>query len=187
MERKTLAFTPQWEGPIEGWVVNFISKSVWRVSPQFDFDDLYQDAYLLFLVCCDRYPTVIEAPHFMRLIQTCLRNHVHDLASARTNRSEISMIQMGPGGEEVDIASLRGERCEKMDQLMLDLALEDAPESVRKLVQELVDAPKRPRKKRRLGVRETTNEFLCRIAGCAKWDISSYLRNLIEGEETCIP
>ena len=83
MKRKRL-WTPQWEGAIEGWTINFITRNLWRTTPHHDFDDLYQDGYIYFITCKARYPEVVDPPHFMRLYQISLQNHLHTLSSERT-------------------------------------------------------------------------------------------------------
>ena len=93
--RKRL-WSPQWAGAIEGWTINFVTRNLWRTVPQHDFDDLYQDGYIFFVICKERYPDVVDPQHFMKLFQSCLRNHVHTLSSQRSedfHRRDNGLIQ----------------------------------------------------------------------------------------------
>jgi len=164
MERIQLNFVPSWDGPLEGWCVNYINKNVWRVIPEHDKDDLYQDAFLFFLVCKERYPQVSEPPHFMALMKTCLRNHINELATRRTQRSEVK-----------NFSAVLDDDVERTTGLIEQLGVEDDADGV-DFKMMCGSAPK-PFKRILIaftqnlleynavsGVRETTNGLLCRLA-----------------------
>lgn len=162
MERESLTFVPQWEGSIEGWTINYINKNLWRVQPEHDIDDLYQDGYMFFLECKRRYPQVIDPPHFMRLYQTCLRNHITDLAWKRTQRAEVgSVAEDGTNLLDENNPDVKG-----MNWFEYAVLIADAPPVVAKAVRRLTESTKRQLYCRRPGgLRETRNELLCRLGG----------------------
>jgi hypothetical protein len=82
--KQTLRFSPEFHGPIEGFVVNYTIRNFWRVAHIYEFEDLYQDAHMLFLKCCEQYPHVVDAPHFFALFKRTYVNHITDLANDRT-------------------------------------------------------------------------------------------------------
>lgn len=79
-QRNRVVFTPQWSGAIEGWTRTFIKANNWRCDRIHTPADLLQDAYITFLKISERYPRVIDAPHFMRLYQRTIWNQMHDQA-----------------------------------------------------------------------------------------------------------
>lgn len=81
--KKSKWLVPQWEGPIEGWVVNMMSKHYWRVEATLERSDLIQEAYVVFLRCKEAYAGKIKASepqHFMSLFQRSFLNTIHDLS-----------------------------------------------------------------------------------------------------------
>lgn len=73
----------------EGYIINFC-KETWRESRLslggYEFDDLLQEAAIVFLVCRDRYAGKVDNPRwFMALFSRALYNRFVDLQ--RTNRS----------------------------------------------------------------------------------------------------
>lgn len=196
MDREHLP-TRQWKGSIEGWVVNYLSANAWRTQPEHDFDDLLQEAYILFMVCQERYTHVTEERHFFSLFRRALTNRVNDLSVVRSKRHEQTLYPTGPEGDEqaastflacsnddergVDHGS--GESVADTD-LRLDLA--GAPEPVAQVAAMLSDPdPLRFRYLRTAdGVRQTTNEFLCYLAGVdpTEYNLSRWLRKVLRGE-----
>lgn len=73
-------YVPEFKGPIEGWVVNFLTKNLWRVSRTMDRDDCMQEAQLVFLRVKRTYPNVTDAPHFMALFKTSWTRRFDDLS-----------------------------------------------------------------------------------------------------------
>lgn len=175
-KRSVIKWSPRWEGEIEGWVINFIQRNVWRVSPEHGPDDLYQDAYIYFMDCKDRYPRVVDPPHFMRLFQTCLRNHLHTLASKRSTRAEIRFSSYDDEGGDT-LEQLIAAPDHLLAEVELALRTEDATEPLKRLFAACM-ARANPAPFRKIwGQRETTNERLCRLA---KVDPTTPLRQMVE-------
>lgn len=95
MARKTIQFTPTWQGPIENYVLRHVRANVWRTLPELDGDDLYQEAYLVFMRICDRYPEVGCLEHFLGLFIVSWKNRLHQLASDRTAKKEVRVSSAG--------------------------------------------------------------------------------------------
>lgn len=81
---------PKFEGPIEGYVVNYLTKNHWRIKNTHDHLDAKQEAYAVFLRCAAKYPTV-EPAHFMALFKTAWHNEFVDLSHKATAvRNEVA-------------------------------------------------------------------------------------------------
>lgn len=164
MERKRLPWEPEWEGPIKGWTINFIKRNYWRVASHYEFEDLLQEAYIKYLQICNAYPNVMQPAHFMRLYQVALRNHMHDLANAVTR--EVT--------ELVDPEVLGQVPAANGHYGFINTLVRQAPEEVKLFLEKLADddgaIEMRQPRQYTLGywlsyIRETNNEFYCRILG----------------------
>lgn len=69
----------KFEGPIQGWTVNWLTENGWRFEPYHERGDMLQNAYIVFLKCSSRYPEV-EPRHFMALYQTAWKRYCINLA-----------------------------------------------------------------------------------------------------------
>lgn len=179
MDRPKLDFVPEWQGPIEGFAVNYMNRNLWRVEPEHDFDDLMQDAYLYFLICCQSYPNVSEAKHFMALFRVCLFNHMCYLSSTRSKRREYFAYDI----DEAGVDKFAG-RTKVQEECEIRLLMEEAPQAVQALLESLEGMDKPMKFKKSKGIRETTNEFLCRIVGFnpAVTDMRTIFESWMKGE-----
>ena len=75
-----LNFTPEFNPILRNWTLKFIKNNKWRCDSIHGFDDLMQDAYLLFVKVSTSYPRVMDPKHFMALYKTTLKNSMHDHA-----------------------------------------------------------------------------------------------------------
>lgn len=171
--RDKLAFEPQWEGAIEGWARKYARRNYWRVAKIMDFEDLMQDAYVKYLQCCQKYPGVNTPQWFMRLFQTAFHNHIHTLSSKQSSmgeRVETIRTEEGEHDSEYIVDNVVGE---VTNSGRLAVLLDQMPEEARELVISMAtDDPGKFRQerircelKRGLTIRETTNEYWCRIMG----------------------
>jgi hypothetical protein len=126
-----------------------------------------------------RVPTKNDRRNFMALVRTTYLRHITDLANERTATPERTISQMHRADET---ASDWMERHGPTDSSLGDLAvlLTQAPEEIRNLIEALTgDATealkyqrhmlsgkkcKSPMLKGKLCVRETTQQYLCRLA-----------------------
>ena len=51
----TIVYVPTWAGVIEGWTRKTSNQLAWRTDPDFSFDDLLQEAWIVFNRCADRW------------------------------------------------------------------------------------------------------------------------------------
>ena len=73
--KKTIPFTPRWQGPIQGHAVNTVKSFFPKLCADHEFDDLMQEAYIVFIKCSRRYKGVVDNPAwFMALFRNALRN-----------------------------------------------------------------------------------------------------------------
>ncbi len=86
--RKRLSWSPQWEGLVKGYARSYINQHIWRCDPIHTTDDLLQEAYLIYIKICERYPRVNSQRHFVSLFKTALRNYIHDLSRQQRLRLE---------------------------------------------------------------------------------------------------
>ena len=93
LSNRVQIWKPRWEPEIRGWSFNYIQKNKWRYEHTNDIEDLMQDAYLMFLRVSDSYPRVVDAPHFMALFKTSLRNMLAD--KAREYERKLHLIDEG--------------------------------------------------------------------------------------------
>jgi len=78
-----MPYSPEFKGPIEGYVVNHLHRNHWRVVRTHDWEDAMQEAYAVFLRCSARYE--VEGPaHFMALFKTAWANEFNDLSTSST-------------------------------------------------------------------------------------------------------
>lgn len=84
-------FTPEFKGPIEGWIVNHMTQHYWKVQATMTRMDVMQEAYYIFLRLSKKYAeTVTEPEHFMALFKTAWSRHYIDLAKKDSScRTEV--------------------------------------------------------------------------------------------------
>lgn len=187
MLKRRFKFVPTWEGPIEAWAIGYALTNVWRVQPEHDVDDIMQEARILFLRCRELYwPNVQEPKHFMALFKMAFTNKIINLSNRRTRRGEV----------QIDYDSIEAKRRvadHALDEVdIYDLA--SANEPLERLIRQLVDSTMSPRPMR-LGKgqpfrrkRETTNQFLARIAGVdASTDVAALILGILQGDKVAIP
>lgn len=138
LERKAL-WEPAWKGPIEGWTVNFTAKNLWRVAPLYEFEDLIQDAYTVFLRCVRAYPEVFEPAHFMSLYQRSVMRHVIDLSNCRSAERQVRP----PKGElREELRERIAQPSKDLQEVDLNLLLEDAPKALQDFAEAFYALPR---------------------------------------------
>ena len=73
-------YLPRFEGPIEGYVKNYLAKHYWKVASSMEHDDCMQEAFLVFLRCAEKYGVMDSPQHFMALFKTAWIRHYTDMA-----------------------------------------------------------------------------------------------------------
>lgn len=133
-------FVPEFKGPIEGWVVNYLKGNAWRVARTMEFDDCMQEAHLVFLRVARTYPDVTDPPHFMALFKTSWERRFVDLVreDARVRENEVA-VDFAPSddGEGASFQAVG----ETDNEGELRVALRQAPREVLMVVNLLLRVP----------------------------------------------
>lgn len=153
---------------MRGFIVNTARQNFWRVASWYEFDDLVQDGYLCYYKCRRRYTEVTDRPHFMSLVKTAFTNHIMTLGTKHNAISEQAISQMGSEDAEGDLLERLGPATPESTSLLVLLA--NAPAELQQLITALVGegAEKlgfQRKKEFRRHIRETTNEYYCRLLG----------------------
>jgi len=174
------AALPTWECGIGRWAERYIRRNLWRVQSISSFEDLGADARLRDEICKKTYTSVTEPAHFMALFKTALTNHINLLSrQAALEVREADLPQVNEDGEPyVAYHDLLGHH--DYNAGMLKIMLSEAPPEVKLLLQVLCDddhldklrtehashkSGVRSLQRGGLYVRETTNEWYCRLLG----------------------
>lgn len=84
MRRQAVPFVPRWVGPIQGHAINQARRFYPQLAAHFEFEDLLQESYIVFLRCKRRYHGKVDNPAwFMSLFKTALHNQFLKLISSR--------------------------------------------------------------------------------------------------------
>jgi len=175
-ERVRVVWEPVWEGAVKNWASGYINKQQWRCDIIVGHDDLLQDAYLIFLKLCGRYPRVIDPRHFMALFKTSLTNAIHDKSSRATRKGEC-LVDLG-----ADISDSCAEWAGELTNAgYLSALLAEAPEELRLALALLANEPGRiiaPVNCRK--PRENLNMKLRRILGLeSTFDLKTALMEML--------
>ena len=186
-------FSPSFVGPVEGWVRNYIRRNAWRVPIDYGPDDLYQDAYAVFLRIADHYPDVRSPRHFMALFMRAYANHITNLSNARTTRASWESMLIDPLEIEEQTNALI-ECPDHLGERLLRRQIKTGPRAIKRLLGIMhIDrltferAATPPRVKRCRRRRETTNEYFCRLVGFdpEMIDFAGMIRSWVTGERKC--
>lgn len=104
-----MSYQPEFKGPIEGWVVNHMTKNYWRVASTIPREDLLQEAYVVFLRCKRNYTDQgrVKSPqHFMALFKTSWTNEFTNLSLADTNSRFLVSENKDYGDGEVTMEAI---------------------------------------------------------------------------------
>lgn len=105
-------YQPRWGGAIEGYVVNYAVRNLWRVGASMELGDVVNEAYLVFDRCARKYPELDTPQHFMALFKTSWVRHFTDLSNADTaTRAALVpiMSKRNEDGEEMSVAEPVGD------------------------------------------------------------------------------
>lgn len=131
-------YYPVFKGPIEGWVVNYTRPMFWRVESIMEWKDVMQEAYIVFMRCAAKYPVVDTPQHFMTLFKRAWVNEYHDLSNEATRlRLFVSDHKELDEGESLPVEQVG----ETDNGGFLAVALRQAPEEVRRVINLMLHAP----------------------------------------------
>ena len=159
---------PLLDAGMRGLIVNMATRNYWRVCAWYDLEDLIQDGYLCYTRVRRRYPKVKEVRHLTALFKTTFSRHIIDLANDKREQQEVCVSQIAADDSDgtAELETMLG-FCEGEQTAMV--LLRSMPAELRQLwrflrSQDGRDKLCQPRLKVG-GVRETTNEHLCRLLG----------------------
>ena len=171
--RARLAWAPVWDGKVQKWASYFIRKNQWRCDSVYEFDDLMQEAYLIYLRICDKYPKVIEPAHFLALFKRAMCNQIHDFS--RVARKKRIVIQ----DTTKDVSELFVNRVgEITNPGYMNILLSEAPEELQIALALIEQNPKELYAKQPR--RENLNQRLRRVLGIKDLDFIGEIQNLLQ-------
>lgn len=120
-----IKYVPRFPGPIQGRAINLVKKFYPQLCSEYEFDDLLQEAYLVFMRCKELYgSTVDKRSWFMVLFSRALQNKLINL-SKKTGRyisiealEETAFPEPATEGNETYLSCLLGELPEEVKQLV---------------------------------------------------------------------
>lgn len=79
---KALRFVARFPGPVQGHAINTIKKFYPALQADHDFDDLMQEAFIVFIKCKRKYEATVDGKAwFMCIYRTALRNRLINMAA----------------------------------------------------------------------------------------------------------
>jgi hypothetical protein len=160
----SMAESPLLDEPGRLWLLKTARRNFWRVEGMIDLDDLIGDGALCWqIVVAKYYPKVSARPQLMALFKTTYTNHIHRLANKRSK---------GPHPFD-EIVSIDSDEADCYNHVaapeeMHQYAAQASDIGVRALLHAIIDQPELLKKAHRRwlgGRRESTNDWLCRLAG----------------------
>lgn len=105
-----MSYSPEFIGPIQGYVVNHMRKNFWRVERTQSREDVMQEASVVFLRCKQKYQDLETPQHFMALFKRAWSNHFTDMSNADTQSRVLvpQQVQRSDDGSET-IADIVGD------------------------------------------------------------------------------
>lgn len=122
---------------VEKWTKIQINKNAWRVSNSFDFDDLLQDAFLIFSKVKVNYKYVDNDKWLFSLYKTAFYNYLTDLANGATRKQSIEVAEIHEDENEGVIDEGVSAECSEI----LQRIARDAPSSVREVLHVMLTCP----------------------------------------------
>lgn len=175
-ERAKLDWSPQWEGPIKNWALKHIRKNRWRCDRIHERDDLLQEAHLIFMKLCLKYPRVTTPGNFMALFKTSFSNYIHD-RSSYLQRKQACHVELHQDVSDVFSESIG----ETTNSGYLAVLLSEAPDELQMALTLIAENPQLLRADPTNEPRENLNMKLRRILGLrADFDFKAAMLSLIK-------
>lgn len=127
MKTRQLKFFPRFNRAVHGHSLRVIRRYMPALGGYYEFQDLFQEAYLVFLRCRTRYQHVDNGAWFMSLYQSALHNSLRKMISSiprySTGRDprdllETFVSEAGTVEQAVDVLRLPAEVKEMLGVLM---------------------------------------------------------------------
>lgn len=126
-----IPYVPRWKGPIEGHAVNVAKSFYPKLCAFHEFDDLLQEAFLIYMKIKNTYPYIDNRAWFMSLFSVSLRNRMIGLIEHRATR--YNFIEDATEIEEPS----------REDNTLLGIMLKELPQEAQDLLVELVGTSQR--------------------------------------------
>lgn len=136
--RKEPIYFPEFPGPIEGYVKNFLKSNFWRVEASMEYQDALQEAILVFLKLHAKYGAVDTPQHFMALYKTSLHNHFTDLSRIDSRWRDLA-VEAPEDSEDGESLSDRIGEVENAGTLRI--LIRQAPAEIKTILALLIKAP----------------------------------------------
>lgn len=138
--------TPEFKGPIEGYVVNFLRTNYWRIESSTPRQDAMQTAYMVFLRVRNKYKNIPMGPHFMSLFKMAWFNEFTDLANADTKLRQLVPFKSKGHQEDHGWSEVPGDPVNTViGELECDgylaVKIEQAPSEVKAVLNLFLNAP----------------------------------------------
>lgn len=177
---------PYLDEGIRGWIINECRKQFWKVASWYEFEDLVQDAYLVYTKCLRRFRTKTDDRELpleelravmMGYFQRAFFNHMTDLQQHPRSRCKEVAFGDFTQEQENELTSSLESDFDLSDADMVSLLARAPAEIVDMLKKLLVDGvadlirpatirlPLAPGRRKTWVVRETTSEHIDRCLG----------------------
>lgn len=168
-------YSPEYTGPIEGYVKNHLRKNFWRVQRTMEYEDCLQESKLLFCELKAKYPVVDTPQWFMSLFKTSWFHHFSDLANSDTKIRTVRLssdftVDEDSDGFDFIASSIVGDS----DNVgIMEVMVRQAPSEVRMVISLFLNAPSELldlvatacRKRGKGSPRSKENKMLCQMLG----------------------
>ncbi len=186
--RARLGWFPAWGPEYHGYTYKRIIEVLGKVDRTlYDFEDLLSEAQFVFFHCAETYPRVTDAPHFMSLYKTALRNYFTDMVREQNLKRE-AIVALDSDVSECE--NLLPPQWNNAGPLLSELhSMYSASSELRAALEVMgtdeffddwqcdINSPDHPN-----GRRETLNQRLRRIVGFDKGvNVIKELRSLLQG------
>jgi hypothetical protein len=158
-QRLRISWSPKWGPDYIKWTASFIRDNKWRVDRIHDFQDLMQDAYLIFDKIAEAYPRVISPSNFFGLYRRAIINKFHDRSCAKTRHGKVEVTL------PEDVADFFiGRIGEAGNAGYVTALINELPEEMRLVIQHMTSNEPRPHRSRNQP-RENLSRKICRTMG----------------------
>lgn len=138
---------------LRGWIVYYAKKSLWRVPSYYQIQDLVQEGFLCYCKCVVKYPKTKNDAHFAALVKRAFTNRIHDLSRSKQRGTE---EPTEPDAEILDTVD--------PEEATLLVLIGQLPPEAQQLIK-VLQSGKVPHREGGPNGLETTNAYLCRLAG----------------------
>lgn len=163
--QKCIAKFALWPGPAEGYAKNQVHRHLWRMHGREQFEDLMQEAFLVYTKVESRYVNEIDNPQWlMALFREALQHRLTDLARRNFRRYTSELT-----GESEAMEEVIDEHAQPLDMItQLITALDKAPSEFRAALLVLIKAPDELLEEVQKMARRSigrASQFVCRLTG----------------------